>query len=421
MTQQAPSHIVEEQEYGAYVSGEEERELSDEMIAVAKSRVGAEQQVRPGWNSEASRSAIRHFAQAHGMDNPLYSDPDYAQKTRWRDIIAPPTFYTTMGVPLPRQWTPEEQERARDPLSGIHAWYAGTHTQFFRPIYVGDVITVRSFQGDYIEKRSQFSGRTVVDYGCSESWNQRGELVVRSTTYSIRGGRQHKWGERQKYADIQPQTYTAEDIAKIDADYQRMEVRGANPRYWEDVHIGDELTPVVAGPLTVSDMLSFASGNGVLMRGSLAFKLAYEQRKKVPRAYMFNRAGIPDIIEAVHWDDALSQRTGNPLAYDYGPQRTAWMTHVITNWMGDDGWLRMLDNQVRRFVYVGDTVWARGKVSGKEIVNGEAIAELEVWVEDQRGRVTAPGRAEVLLPSRELGAVQLPPKFAGPPPGWYAS
>ena len=51
---------------------------------------------------------------------------------------------------------------------------------------------------------------------------------------------------------------------------------------------------------------------------------------------------------------------------------------------------------------------------------GEAIVELEVWAEDQRGRTTAPGRAEVMLPSRELGPVQLPPKFASPPPGWHA-
>ena len=134
---------------------------------------------------------------------------------------------------------------------------------------------------------------------------------------------------------------------------------------------------------------------------------------------MVNRAGIPDIIEAVHWDDGLSQRTGNPLAYDYGPQRLSAMIHVMTNWMGDDGWLRMLDMQIRRFIYIGDTEWGKGRVIGKEIRNGEAIVQLEVWVEDQRGRITAPGNAEVMLPSRELGPVELPPKFESAPPGWY--
>ena len=61
-----------------------ERELTDEMIALAKTRVGARlRTTRDRWNTEASRSAIRHYAQAHGMDNPLFSDPDYAATTRW--------------------------------------------------------------------------------------------------------------------------------------------------------------------------------------------------------------------------------------------------------------------------------------------------------------------------------------------------
>ncbi|MSQ42262.1 MAG: acyl dehydratase [Dehalococcoidia bacterium] len=420
MVEQQP-HIVGEQEYGTYVSGEEEREITDEMIALAKTRIGVESfRSRDGWNTEASRSAIRHYAHSLGMDNPLYSDPEYAAKTRWHGIVAPPTFSSTLGVAVKREVTPEQREQARDPLAGIHAWYAGTHTQFFRPIYIGDTLYRRNINGDYVEKRSEFTGRTVIDYGCIEASNQRGEMVQRSTGYSIRGGRQKKWGERQKYADIQPQTYTPEDIKKIEADYDRMEVRGANPRYWEDVQVGNELTPVVAGPLRLTDILAFASGSGLLMSGSDGFKLGYEQRKKIPRAWLVNRAGIPDVIEAVHWDHAISQRTGNPLAYDYGPQRTAIMTHVITNWMGDDGWLKMIDNQIRRFVYIGDTMWAKGRVTGKEQVNGESVVDLEVWVEDQRGRITAPGRAEVLLPSRERGPVAIPPTFASPPPGWYA-
>ena len=31
---------------------------------------------------------------------------------------------------------------------------------------------------------------------------------------------------------------------------------------------------------------------------------------------------------------------GAPGAYDYGPERCSWLTHHLTNWMGDDGFLR---------------------------------------------------------------------------------
>ncbi|MGE3857052.1 MAG: MaoC family dehydratase N-terminal domain-containing protein [Dehalococcoidia bacterium] len=413
--------MVEQETETEAAEGGHERQLTDEMIALAKTRVGARLTRRNRWNTEASASAIRHYAQAHGMDNPLYSDPDYAAKTRWKTIIAPPTFQETVGiVPKGEELTPEERERARDALSGIHAWYAGTHNQWLLPVRPDDVLIHRSYQGDYIEKRSEFTGRTVLDYTCDETWNQRGELVARRCNYSIRGGRQNTWGERKKYAEIEPQTYTPEELEKIWADYERMEVRGAEPRYWEDVQVGDELTPTVYGPLTVTDMLASASAIGLQMTGSLAFKSAYNLRKTNPRMWMLNEHGIPDVIEAVHWDPWIARTTGNPMPYDYGTQRIAFTTHVITNWMGDEGWLRSLASQIRRFVYIGDTEWAKGRVTGKRIENGDSIVELDVWTEDQRGRVTAPSRAEVMLPSREHGPVQLPPKFAAPPPGWYA-
>lgn len=418
MTQQTP--VVKEQQYGTYSSGEEEREITDEMLDQARARTGEElPSRRDGWNTQATQDAIRHYAQAMGMDDPLFSDVDYAATTRWGGVIAPPTFFRTLNKAPKREWSDEERARARDPLAGIHAWYSGTHTQWLRPVYEGDVLTNRSYRGEYVEKHSEFTGRSVLDYGCTEHWNQRGELVLRVTSHSIRGGRQRQWGDRKKYAEIEPATYTPDDIARIDAEYERMEIRGSTPRYWEDVNVGDELTPTVYGPLTVTDMMAFASANGVLMRGSLAHKPSHELRKRSPLRYMMNSRGVPDIIEAVHWDDGLAQRTGNPVAYDYGDQRVAFMTHVVTNWMGDDGWLRELDMQIRRFIYMGDTEYAKGIVTGKEIRNGEAIVELDVWVEDQRGRNTAPGRAVVSLPSREHGSVQIPATFDSPPQGWY--
>jgi len=418
MVSQQP-HVIQEQKYGTYASGDEEREITDELVELARSRVGAELRTRDAWNTEASRSAIRHYAHSLGVDNPLYLNPEYAAQTRWQGIIAPPTFWTTLGIAPKREFTADERERARDPLAGIHGWYAGMNIQFIRPIHVGDTLTRRTMQGDFIEKQSAFSGRSIVDYACTEATNQRGELVIRSTARVVRGGRQKTWGERQKYADIEPQTYTPEDISRIDDDYARMEIRGANPRYWEDVNVGDELTPTVYGPLTVTSMMAFASGSGMAMIGSSAFKVAYDSRMKVPLSWIVNRAGIPDVIEAVHWDDGIAQRTGNPLAYDYGAARTAWMTHVITNWQGDDGWLRMIDTDIRRFVYIGDTVWAKGHVTGKRDVGGQAIVDIEVGVEDQRGRITAWCQAEVALPSRDSGPVRIPMSFESPPPGWY--
>jgi hypothetical protein len=77
--------------------------------------------------------------------------------------------------------------------------------------------------------------------------------------------------------------------------------------------------------------------------------------------------------------------------------------------MGDDAWLWKLDCQFRKFNYVGDTHWMRGRVVRKYLADGDRPAvDLDVWGENQRGENTTPGHASILLPSRERGEVQLP-------------
>ena len=51
----------------------------------------------------------------------------------------------------------------------------------------------------------------------------------------------------------------------------------------------------------------------------------------------------------------------------------------------------------------------RGRVTRKYLAEGGRPAvDVDVWGESQRGEITAPGHATVLLPSREHGAVRLP-------------
>src|SRR5437667_11132938 len=115
-----------------------------------------------------------------------------------------------------------------------------------------------------------------------------------------------------------------------------------------------------------------------------------------------------------HWEDEMAQQSGNPMAYDFGVLRHAWLCHLITNWMGDEAWLWKIDNRIRRFNYIGDTTWFRGEVVGKSVdADGNHLVELDVQGVNQREEVNSSGRATVLLPSREAGAVQLPRPPAG--------
>jgi hypothetical protein len=85
--------------------------------------------------------------------------------------------------------------------------------------------------------------------------------------------------------------------------------------------------------------------------------------------------------------------------------------------MGDDAWLWKLDCQFRAFNYVGDTQWLRGTVTRKYLAEaGRPAVDLELRATNQRGQVTTPGRATILLPSRVHGPVVLPD-----PPGGAAN
>jgi hypothetical protein len=89
--------------------------------------------------------------------------------------------------------------------------------------------------------------------------------------------------------------------------------------------------------------------------------------------------------------------------------RETWLIHLCTDWMGDDAWLWKLDCEFRLFNYVGDTQWVHGTVTRKYHVDGDRPAvDLDIACTNQRGQVTTPGRATILLPSRERGPVRLP-------------
>jgi acyl dehydratase len=47
---------------------------------------------------EVGREHIRRFAAAIGDSNPAYSDPEAAKALGHPDVIAPPTFLTTLGM-----------------------------------------------------------------------------------------------------------------------------------------------------------------------------------------------------------------------------------------------------------------------------------------------------------------------------------
>jgi hypothetical protein len=254
------------------------------------------------------------------------------------------------------------------------------------------------------DKPSRFGGRTAHVTNDFLFANGHGQIVTiqRGTWINAERHTSKARSEDRKPLSFNP--YTDEAIAEIDAAYDAQERRGAEPRYFEDVEIGDELQPRVKGPLTVTDLVVWHIGWGMQLTPPGAFAVARKVRKKAPGLYPPNARNIPDTVQRLHWDAARAAELGIPMSYDYGAMRETWLTHAVTDWMGDDGFLFKLRCEHRKFNYLGDTTWVRGQVTDKVQTDGRNEVHLEVSCWNQRGEQTTPGTAVVLLPTRERPA-----------------
>jgi acyl dehydratase len=361
----------------------------------------------PPHNYEGHMDAFRHMANGYGDGNPLWSDREYAKKTRWGGLVAPPMFVTTMGEKGAPKPTPEQKAALRgDPLAGLGSYQAVQEFEWYAPIREGDHVTSSvALVGVVPKANSAFSGSTVGEMRAWVMRNQAGVPVVLRRGTWIRAER-HASKAREKKYEL-PQPYTPEQLAEIDAAYAAETIRGAEVRYWEDVQPGEEMPTIVRGPLRTTDIVVWHAGVGMGITPPGAFKLSYDVRAKVPGLFTPNALNIPDTVQRLHWEKEWANQLGIPISYDYGAIREAVLTNLVTNWMGDDGWLWKLSCQHRKFVYQGDTYWVKGRVRDKAMTDAGAEVRLEIWVQNQWGTITSPGEATVLLPTRDK-AVTLP-------------
>jgi acyl dehydratase len=387
--------------------------ITDEGVERLRARIGVpEPHPLPPHYRRPNVDAFRNVAVAYGDDNPLWCDETYGATTRWGDAIAPPPLVggdTLIGEDEVPEVAPDRRELMKgDPLRGVHAFYSASSREWWAPLYPDKRVWRRNALVGVLDKASEFAERAVHEWTAQVFREHDGPILSGQYRLMIRTERS-KARQRKKYDDVAIVPYTDDQIADIDAQYQREAARGKEPRWWEGVSVGDEVGPMVKGPLTVTDMVCWHAGMGMGLYGVKPLRLAAQNRKRVPRFFYRDDLNVPDVQQRVHWDPELARRAGNPTTYDYGRMRETWLIHLCTDWMGDDAWLWKLDCEFRRFNYVGDTQWLGGRVTDRYLAEGDRPAvDLELWATNQRGEVTTPGHATILLPSHERGDVRLP-------------
>ncbi len=361
--------------------------LWDGALEEARSLIGVDlRRTGQSWNTEASPDAVRHFCWGIGDDNPLFCEPSYGATTRWQSGLAPGCFLYTIDTTV-----------VAPKLRGIQWLYGGTEWEWFEPIRHRDSFTVRARLLDAVEKRGGKARAFIIQSGEVLYTNQHGKLVCRALGNTARTPRAKAEGGL-KYEAREPHRYSAEQLEHIAHAIEEEELRGAVPRHWQDVTIGTAIQPMLKGPLNITDMICWYAGGG---HSYQSHRRAHMQRKRHPAdAFVNADTGAQDSAARGHTESKMAREVGMPGGYDVGTQRISWLGQLMTNWTGDDGFLRKLSVSLRRPNIFGDVSWCRGQVVDKRVEDGLYLVDLELAVVNQLDETTAIGTAVVALPSR---------------------
>ena len=355
-------------------------EEARELIGVELRRSGQQ------WNTEASPDAVRHFCWGLGDDNPLFTDPEYGTDTKWGSALAPGCFLYTIDTTV-----------VAPKLRGIQWLYGGTDFEWYEPIRHRDQFTVSAKLLNAVEKEGGKAAKFIIQTGETRYTNQTGKLVCVALGHTARTARSKASGGLS-YAPRETHCYSPEELNAIGHAIETEELRGQTPRFWEEVEVGTVIQPMLKGPLNITDMICWYSGGG---HSYQSHRRAVMHRMRHPSdAFVNSETGAQDSAARGHTESRMAREVGMPGGYDVGPQRISGMGQLMTNWVGDDGFLRRLSVSVRRPNIFGDVSWCRADIVDKRVEDGAHVVDLALRVENQLGEVTAKGEATIALPAR---------------------
>ena len=376
---------------------------------------------------------IAKYAHAIGDDNPLYTNPEYGKQTMYGMQIAPgPVLALIRGISAHGAQRPEGYPVAN--------FFSGTAWEFFDVVRPGtSPFRSTKVMKEFFEKQGS-RGNLMFLITELYFWNSHGDLpgkaygtLIMVPIETMGGSRSmsvERLGEHLMY-ERKASQYNIEQIEELVDQMASLKRRGDNTLYWEDVEVGEKLGPLVLPPWTLQDMTAPRAVGAGLTAMANAFEPAFKwakQEGEYTRTHPITR--WPWTPGAEHEDPVLAAYRGQSGSFDFGVQRTQLTQRLLSDWMGDDGFIRRLQIAIRKPVYYGDATIYTGEVvkKFKESQNGEDgpgavpgeqeyhAVGIRISGVNQVGETQAPGTACVYLPSREAGPVKLPvPHLARPP------
>ena len=105
--------------------------------------------------------------------------------------------------------------------------------------------------------------------------------------------------------------------------------------------------------------------------------------------------------QRIHFDKDYTLTEGYKDVIVHGPLRGAFLSQLLTRWIGDEGVLKKMSYANRDIAYVNEPLACKGTVTRKSIENGQGLVECDIWVENAQGAKLTLGNATVVLPRKE--------------------
>ena len=119
---------------------------------------------------EIEKGMVRRFVQAVDDPNPVWQAEEYAGKTKYGGIIAPPTFVVTLGL--------EQMGQVLASAPSVTVLHGSTELECYQPIMVGDTITVTAKIADIRERQGKMGRTAFLTFDFTYK-NQSQELVAK--------------------------------------------------------------------------------------------------------------------------------------------------------------------------------------------------------------------------------------------------
>jgi acyl dehydratase len=351
--------------------------------------------------------ALINYAKDSVKHNPFWLSEQYAVGTRWGGLIAFPMYSPSGSNPSYNTFTPVPYKTA-DCGYESQLW-PGENWEFLKPIRVGDTLRAwyRTPQITEQTYKTREGARSFLVAECDcDAVNQRDEIVGIYKCFTVRIF--YPDGAPGAAYTLERYGFTKEELVYLDRLARQRKIRGADIRYWEDVKVGDMLDPVVIGPTNIADIYS----RNTSADPEFDFETSNAGRDpKDPLDKLLNKEGVVGDEYMLynkyyyksagrHADDMAAREEGEPAAFLWGVYSLHPQLCSLTNWMGNDGFVRKWSWRHITRTVIGDASYALGKVTKVYQQDGEYLVDIALWQEDIRGFIVDTAVATVALVSK---------------------